>query len=281
VGYFLSLDNSAENHFKRQTQKQWNASPCGKSSASEWVEFETLDFFEAVRKSRYEVTDQWMTHHIPFHLGKSKKLLEIGYGMGTDLLQWRKNGAEVFGIDITSEHYRLANLNFQLHGETADLRLADAADIPFPANHFDIVYSNGVLHHTPDTIRCISEAYRVLKPGGQLILSLYYKYSAFHLLFKILADGIWHGNLRKLGYEGLMSTIEHGADGINVKPLVKTYTKSQLRTILSDFSSVDIKIANLKHAHIPKIGKILPNFLVNILDPYLGWYIIAYATKGK
>ncbi len=151
---------------KSDSIKQWNQTPCGSTDVSKILEWETLEFFEAIRKSRYEITDTWMKKKIPFELGAGKKVLEIGYGIGTDLLTWCLEGAEVYGIDITEEHHRLADLNFKLHNLKADLRIADAADIPFPEGYFDIVYSNGVLHHTPDTVRCISEAYRVLKPGG-------------------------------------------------------------------------------------------------------------------
>jgi SAM-dependent methyltransferase len=135
------------------------------------------------------------------------------------------------------------------------------------------------LHHTPDTVRCISEAYRLLKPGGRFVLSLYYTYSAFHIFSVVLFNGVLRGKLRKLGYRGLMSTIEHGADGINVKPLVKTYSKRQLRCMLADFSKVDFKIAHFKGDHIPVVGRILPEPLERLLEPGLGWYVMADAVK--
>ncbi len=262
---------------KKAAQKQWNANPCGSLE----TEFEkgSLAYFQVVRKSRYEITERWMKEKIPFHTGKGKKVLEIGYGMGTDLLTWRLEGAEVYGIDITPEHYRLAQLNFEVHKEKANLQLADAANIPFPNEFFDIVYSNGVLHHTPDTVRCISEAYRVLRPGGQLIFSMYRTFSGFHLVAKLLIEGIYKGKLSKLGYKGLLSTIEQGADGINIKPLVKTYRKVQLKHMLGDFSKVEFKVAQFNREHFLKLGCLVPRFLEKYLEPWLGWYLIAYATK--
>lgn len=258
---------------------QWNATPCGSTDAAENLENGTLEFFESVRKSRYQITDTWMKEIIPFHLGKGKKVLEIGYGMGTDLLTWCLEGAEVHGIDLTPEHHRLAELNFKVHGQKAHLQIADAANIPFPKESFDIVYSNGVLHHTPDTVRCISEAYRVLRPGGQLIFSMYRTYSAFHLVVKLLVEGICKGKLRKLGYEGLMSTIEQGADGINIKPLVKTYRKRQLKCILEDFSKVEFQVGHFKRQHLAKFKCLVPQSLEKYLERWLGWYLIAFATK--
>lgn len=263
---------------KNESIKQWNTTPCGSTDIKS-LEKGTLAFFDAVRKSRYEVTDIWMKEKIPFHIGKGKKVLEIGYGMGTDLLSWSLEGAECYGVDITPEHHRLATLNFETHHKTADLRLADAAHIPFDAALFDIVYSNGVLHHTPDTAQCILEAYRVLKPGGIFIFSMYRTYSAFHLFATLLEEGIIQGNLKRLGYRGLLSRIEQGADGIHIKPLVKTYTQRSLKRLLRDFSNIEFKAAHFKREHLLRLKFLVPKFLEKRLESWLGWYIIAYATK--
>jgi hypothetical protein len=76
-----------------------------------------------------------------------------------------------------------------------------------------------------------------------------------------------------------MSTVEYGADGVDIKPLVKTYSRLQLRHILADFSKVEIKVAHFKRTHIPILGKLIPNFMEKLLEPYLGWYLIAFASK--
>ncbi len=264
---------------KHEATKHWNTTPCGSTDVSNNLNKETLEFFKAIRKSRYEHSNPWIKEKIPFQEGKGKKVLEVGFGMGTDLLTWSFEGAEVYGIDITQEHHRLAQLNFHLHHKNANLQIADAANIPFPADTFDIVYSNGVLHHTPDTVRCISECYRVLKPGGKLIFSMYRTYSAFHLIGTLLFEGIRGGHLKKLGYRGLLSRVESGADGIHIKPLVKTYTKRQLKHMLADFSKVEFKVAHFKREHLNKLGSFLPRRLEKYLEPWLGWYLIAYAIK--
>jgi len=268
-----------ENADKQQIQKQWNATPCGTGDYLDGFEPESLEWFDAVRKSRYEVTDDWMPRTIDFSVADGKKLLEIGHGMGSDLLTFCENGAEVFGIDITEEHHRLTKKNFELHGKKCTLKLCDAANIDFPSDTFDVVYSNGVLHHTPDTVRCISEAYRVLKPGGLLIMNLYYTFSAFHLYTKLLYDGILKGKLFRLRYRGLMATLEYGADGVDISPLVKTYSKHQLKYVLEDFSNVKFKIAHFKPNHLPGLGFLLPRFAERLLEPVLGWYVVSFCRK--
>ena len=159
---------------KLEAQKQWNANPCGSGTYLDGLEYGSKEYFDEVRRSRYEVTDTWMPETIDFSIAKGKKLLEVGHGQGSDLLTFAEHGAEVYGVDLTEEHHRLATRNFDLHGRPVTLKLCDAANLPFDSNFFDVVYSHGVLHHTPDTVRCISEIYRVLKPGGTMILGLYY-----------------------------------------------------------------------------------------------------------
>ncbi len=261
---------------KLEAQKQWNANPCGGvGDHLAGLEPGSREYFHEIRRSRYEDSDPWMPRVIDFGCARGKRLLEIGHGIGTDLLTFAEHGAEVYGIDITEEHHRLATRNFAVHGQPVVLKLCDSAAIDFPSSYFDVVYSHGVLHHTPDTVRCISEAYRVLKPGGLFILS----YSAFHIFSKLLYQGVLKGDLRRLGYRGLMATVEYGADGITVKPLVKTYGRHQLRDILGDFTHVRFAVAHFTRDHIPKLGRLIPRVAEPWLEPLLGWYVIAFATK--
>lgn len=269
---------------KEHSPLQWNTNPCGtgqfnKDIPENTAAHNTLEYYENIRRIRYDVAEAWMKKTIDFSCAKGKKLLEIGHGIGTDLLTFCENGAEVYGIDITEKHHKMAKENFRLHGKNAELQICDAANICYQDNFFDIVYSHGVLHHTPDTEECISEAFRVLKPGGTFILSMYHKYSAFHIWTKIIFDGILRMDLFRLGYRGLMSTLEYGADGINIKPLVKTYSKKQVRKLLFDFSNVDIIVRHFEKTHLPLLHIFTPKWLEKKLEPFIGWYVIAFAKK--
>jgi ubiquinone/menaquinone biosynthesis C-methylase UbiE len=265
---------------RASAKELWNTTPCGTGEAVASIEYGSREFFDEVRRRRYEVTDSWITEEIDFTAAGGKKLLEIGHGIGSDLLTFAENGAEAFGVDITAEHHNLAMRNFELHGLKADLRLCDATALCFPDNEFDIVYSLGVMHHIPEIGKCIAEAYRVLKPGGLFILILYHKFSAYHLFAKILDDGIRKGKLFTLGYSGLMATVETGADGRKIKPLVRTYSRAGVRHMLKAFSSVRTKVAHFKREHIPLFGpRLIPQSMEKSLGRRWGWYVIASATK--
>lgn len=264
---------------KDAARQQWNLTPCGTGEHLDDLEPESLAWFDRVREDRYLVSDPWMLQSFDYASGRGKRVLEIGYGVGSDLLSWAEGGADVFGIDIVDEHLRLASRNFALHGRKAELQLADAAHIPFPDDFFDIVYSNGVLHHTRDIDACLAEARRVLRPGGRLLMSVYRRHSAFHYLTLLGAEGLVRGKLFRLGYDGLLATIERGADGVSIKPYVHLYTARELRALLADFGRVDIHATHFNVRQIPVLWRILPHRIETPLEPLLGWYLVVSAEK--
>lgn len=255
--------------------KQWTHHPCG--ALDGFKEYD-LAYFEAVERNRYEIHAPWMREFINFSSFSGKRVLEVGVGHGTDLVQFAKGGAEVAGIDITQHHLELAARNFEVRGLRANLQYAAAADIPFDCDSFDTVYSFGVLHCTDNTVRSISECHRVLKPGGELILAVYHTYSFFHA-YTLFVNGILRGNLRRLGYRGLMSLVESGADGVNFAPLVKTYSRTQLRYILEDFSDVRFDIRHLTPIDFGALRRFVPSVWAERAGRVFGWYIFARAIK--
>src|SRR5207253_4314731 len=125
----------------------------------------TRAFYERVEEHRYE--KEW---HIPaaagFENAQGLRVLEIGCGLGTDGAQFAKAGALYTGVDLTDAAVDLARKRFELFELPGEFRTADAEDLDFADARFDLVYSHGVLHHTPDTGRAVNEVPRVLRPGA-------------------------------------------------------------------------------------------------------------------
>ncbi|MFN3393547.1 MAG: class I SAM-dependent methyltransferase, partial [Candidatus Thermochlorobacter sp.] len=169
----LTATSSAE-VLKSGVHDYWNAHPCGTKFTD--AERGSKAFYDEVERYRYE-TQPFMEALCKFKAFRGKTLLEVGCGLGTDLLQFARYGAHVTGIDLTEESIALAKQRFELYGIEANLLAADAENLPFPDHSFDVVYSFGVLHHTPNTQKAIDEVYRVLKPGGEIIIMLYHKHS--------------------------------------------------------------------------------------------------------
>lgn len=264
---------------KREAIEQWTHDPCGLSGA-QGLEIGTRAFYERVDRNRYEEYASWMKSILEFNRYPGQKVLEVGFGMGTDLFQFASSGAIVSGVDLSSEHLRIATQRFATYGIPADLRLADAENLPFEDGSFDVVYTFGVIHHTPDTERAVDEIHRVLKPGGRAIIGVYHRYSAF-FLFAVLGESylLRLGFLRE-SYRRTLSRIEHRQHS-NACPLVKLYSRRSLRHLLRAFSEVRIECAHLDRSHFGTLGSLIPPGVVSRLERHgkLGWYLIAKCVK--
>lgn len=258
-----------------QAAKQWNSRACGEVDGDK----HSAEYFARVEETRY-LTQQWQKAYFRYDQFGGKRVVEIGVGQGTDLLQFARAGAVCCGVDITDNHLDLTARNFALNGFKVDLRKTDATALPFADGSVDCVYSFGVVHHIPEAEAVIAEVHRVLKPGGVLLLGLYYKWSAFHLFTKLLYDGVLRGWLFSKGYAGLLATIEEGADGVGTKPFVALYSKSDVRLLLRRFLLGDVSVRQLYPDHFsPLFRWLLPPILCRRLDDSLGWYVVARAVK--
>ena len=124
---------------------------------------------------------------------RGARLLEIGCGMGTDLLQFARGGARCTGVDLTPRSVEITRHRFRLYGMDGAFMIADGERLPFASESFDVVYSNGVLHHTPDTAGAIREVHRVLRPGGVARVMLYHRNSLKYWSEIVLRRGLLGG----------------------------------------------------------------------------------------
>ena len=151
--------------------------------------------------------------------------------MGTDLAQFATHGAVVTDLDLSAGHLQLAEENFRLRGLEGRFIHYDAETLPFDDGSFDVVYSNGVLHHTPNTSAVVREIHRVLRPGGRAILMFYAEDSLHHWRKLVWGFGVKQGLLQRVSMGEIMSrSVERTAN--DAAPLVKVYTKPRLRALV-------------------------------------------------
>lgn len=258
-----------------EATKQWNARACGELDGDR----ATLDYFRRVELDRY-TRQPWQRRYFLYEDFNGKDVLEIGIGQGTDLMQFARAGAHCHGVDITDNHIQLSKSNFELNGIPVDIRKADATKLPYGDATIDCVYSFGVIHHIPEAEQVLAEIRRVLKPGGVLLIALYYKWSAFHLFSKLFAHGILMGWLVTKGYAGLLATIEEGADGVSTRPYVKMYSKSDVARLVSGFKIADLSVHQLEPNHFSKVFRwLIPDAVARALESRLGWYVCCKAER--
>lgn len=201
------------------------------------------DYCDELQQHRYSVVYWYLPQLAEFDKHSGHKVLEVGCGQGTDLLQYAKGGAEVYGVDLTEAAIQKARRMFEVYGLSADLRTMNAEDMrEFPDQMFDVVYSFGVLHHTPNTEKAISEIRRVLKPGGRFLLMLYSK--GLNYLVRLLVFHIGKGHFLQ---QDLQTTINQYTEFRRNSPLTKMYSKRQARSLLRDFRDVEIFMRHNHH----------------------------------
>ena len=258
---------------KDEVRQFWDADPCG----SRYLEQQ--QDFEAHAVARYAL-EPYIVDFADFKSARGKNVLEIGVGMGADYLEWLKAGAQATGVDLSPASIERARLRCELAGYKADVHVADAENLPFPDNSFDVVYSYGVMHHSPDTARCIREARRVLKRGGEARIMVYHHPSMTGLLLW-LRYGILHGkSLRQSVYDHLES------------PGTKTYTREEAGSLMEGFREVDTKLVFspgdlLLHQPSPRfqsglyrfVWKVYPRWLVKRLAGKWKLFLLITATK--
>lgn len=263
---------------KLRAREQWGADPCGAVHGRE-LEFGTREFFDEVERHRYEEYAPWMREVMGFDKFSGARLIEVGCGMGTDLLQFALGGANCTGVDLTPRSVEISRHRFRLYGMPGDFSLSDAEVLPIADNSFDVFYSNGVLHHTPDTLAAIREAYRVLKPGGTAKVMLYHRNSWAYWVELMIRHGIFRGELfRGLKPADLMSKyVEFNESG--GRPFVKAYSRREARSLFSMFSEVGVEIDQLIRAEVYLVGKFLPEWFFRRMRRTVGWNVIITARK--
>jgi len=289
---------------KERVRAFWQAHPCGTKFSD--AEIGTREFFARIEAHRY--AKEW---HIPeaadFAGARGLRVLEIGCGLGTDGVRFAKAGADYTGVDLTDAAIELARKRFELSGLRGELRVSDAENLDFADESFDLVYSHGVLHHTPDIAHAVSEIHRVLKPGGRAIVMLYHRDSynyrvgirilrragarllksesglkLVHLMTGEPIDSLReHARIVKASTNGYLSSDEflsQSTDGAG-NPLARVYSRREARELFKDFREVKLRAYFLNKRFIPLIGNLLPRSLESALASRWGWHLWIYATK--
>jgi ubiquinone/menaquinone biosynthesis C-methylase UbiE len=190
-----------------------------------------------------------------------KEVLEIGSGAGGHSALFAAHGARVTAIDLTPERVQATAGKFRLMGERAAGCTAlegDAEALPFPDARFDIVYSNGVLHHTNDTERTLAEVHRVLKPGGRAVIMLYCKSSWAYWINYWLCAGVLTGRIfRDRNWLGRVTEWSgRNRDQTVFNPITRCYTAGGIRRMFAGFADVTMRKGEFYFYLIPKIGRL-------------------------
>lgn len=205
-----------------------------------------------------------------FDAFRGKKVLEVGCGNGYVLSKYAAQGAEVFGVDITDVAVELTKQRFAVNGLTGHFQTGDAENLPFDDDTFDCVCSMGVLHHVPNTERGFDELFRVLKPGGRVIVMLYHRHSVWYQCGMRLRSLIGGKSMQRLVNE---------VDGAG-NPKGAVYTANEMRALLRRYDNVETFAGCITGDMVlPKFGSLVPNRILKPFERRWGWFLYGKGTK--
>lgn len=235
---------------KQDVRAFWETEACGERYGDEQD------------RRRYELEPEIIAF-ADFGSAAGKRVLEIGVGMGADFARWLRAGADATGVDLTERAVSLTAERVAAEGLAADVRLADAEALPFGDGAFDLVYSWGVLHHTPRTAVALAEACRVLRPGGRLKVMLYHRRS-----WVALAAWARFGLLRGRPGIGLRGGVAHMES-----PGTQAFTPAEVRAMLPAMTQVSVapRLTAWDRRWAPGVSSLTGN--------RFGWFLLVDAVK--
>jgi ubiquinone/menaquinone biosynthesis C-methylase UbiE len=272
-------DFRSNSELKSGVHDFWNTASCGESL---FLDETSKAGFENQARQRYAL-EPYIVDFANFSDVAGARVLEIGVGLGAEHQKFAEAGAILHGVDLTERAIELTSLRLKLAGLESTLKVADAEHLPYGNSTFDVVYSWGVIHHSPDTESCVREIYRVLNAGGRASIMIYSKWSCIGIMlwlrYALFALKPW------TSLETIYATYLES-------PGTKAYTKKQGYQLFSAFSSVTIETvlthgdlltseAGQRHrGKLLKLARVLwPRWLISALFPRAGLFMLITARK--
>ena len=213
---------------KQEVRDYWNKASCGEDL---YLQQTDSAGYREQSEERYRL-EPYVLELAQFESTRGKRVLEIGVGLGADHQRFAEAGADLHGTDLTERAVDHSRRRLRDSGLPSRLTVGDAEQLQYPDECFDVVYSWGVLHHSPDTLKAFGEVWRVLASGGWARLMIYHKWSLVGLMlwtrYALLRMRPWL-RLSKIYASQLES------------PGTKAYSIGEVRRMLAPFSEVKVR----------------------------------------
>jgi 2-polyprenyl-3-methyl-5-hydroxy-6-metoxy-1,4-benzoquinol methylase len=243
-------------------QRYWDARPCNIRHSTKPIG--SKEYFDEVEARKYKVEP-----HIPgfaeFDRWQGKRVLEVGCGLGTDSINFARAGADLTAVELSGESLRIAEQRANVMGVADRIRFvqANAEELTSALGDekpYDLVYSFGVIHHTPHPERALAEMRSVVAPGGTLKLMVYHRHS-WKVFWIVAAQG--RGRFWKTDeYVAEHSEAETGC------PVTFSYTRSGGRELVES-SGFEVQDVSVDHVFPYRIRDYVQYRYVK--EPYFRW----------
>jgi 2-polyprenyl-3-methyl-5-hydroxy-6-metoxy-1,4-benzoquinol methylase len=260
----------------------WDRRPCNVRHSQ--LPVGTKEYFEEVEVRKYLVEP-----HIPsfaqFGRWRNKKVLEIGCGIGTDTINFAKHGAKVTAVDLSEKSLEIARRRALVYGaqDQVEFLAGNAEELSrfVPVAPYDMIYSFGVIHHTPHPERVLEQMRQYTKPGAVVKIMVYHR-RAWKVLWILLSEG-------KGQFWKLPALIARNSEAQTGCPITYTYTKRGARELLErhGFRVTDICVDHIFPYRIPdyvryRYRKVfffrwMPPAMYRWLERHFGWHLCVTA----
>lgn len=244
----------------------WDNRPCNIRHSNKQVG--TKEYFDEVEARKYFV-EPHITGFAQFERWKNKKVLEIGCGIGTDSINFARGGqADLTVTELSPKSLEICKMRFEVYGLKARFYEGNAEELSnfVPVEHYDLIYSFGVIHHTPHPERVISEVKKYMGPDSEFRLMLYAKNS-------------WKTFMIEAGFDQPEAQSEC--------PIAYTFSHDEIKELLKDYRILSIeqehifpyvieKYKNYEYVKQPWFESMSPE-MFRVLEKRLGWHTLIVA----
>lgn len=219
----------------------------------------SLQWFLNIENQRHGRQGRWIPRLLEFAKHSGENLLGLGNGLGTDWLQYARNGASVVVCSPSAEQLGLIRRNFELRGLSGRFLHADTTRLPLEGASIDVACVSSLLHEVPDPTAVIREIYRVLKPGGKVLAVTPARYDVdywFQLCFP------WYGWLTR--------------KPTHLQQPSRRFSARGLRRLFEGFIEHRIHKRHLRRSEVPHLWRWVP---LPLLERTLGRILVLKAFK--
>jgi 2-polyprenyl-3-methyl-5-hydroxy-6-metoxy-1,4-benzoquinol methylase len=265
-----------------QVKEYWDRRPCNIRHSPKPVG--TKEYFDEVEARKYFVEP-----HIPafaqFDRWRHKKVLEIGCGIGTDTINFARHGAHVTGVDLSEKSLEIARGRSIVYGvqDRVGFISGNAEELSrfVPVEPYDLIYSFGVIHHTPKPELVLQQLRQYARAGTTLKIMVYHRYS-WKVMWILLTEG-------KGRFWKLPELVARNSEAQTGCPITFTYTRREVRELCKrhGFRVTEISVDHIFSYRIPdyvryRYNKVLyfrwmPQPAFRWLERLIGWHLCVTA----